>query len=106
MHVVLCNCSPRQSQAIARRVVEERLAACVNVLSGVTSYYLWEGALEADTEDTLLIKVARDRVGALSARLRELHDYDTPEILVLPVDLEQSDRAYVDWVRHVSGGAS
>ena len=99
MFVVLCNCSPQESRALARVLVEEGLAACVNVIPGVISYYVWEGKLQEDTEDTLLIKVAAARVEALGDRIRELHSYSTVEIVCLPVDVQRSDPEYVKWVR-------
>ena len=102
MHVVLCNCPPAEAAPIARTLVEERLAACVNVIPGVTSFYFWEGKLEEDGESTLLIKVSAEGVAAMADRLRELHSYDTVEIVVLPVDVALSDPRYVRWVRDAS----
>lgn len=99
MKVVLCNCSPAESRDLARTLVEEGLAACVNVVPGVSSFYVWEGAVLEDHETTLLIKVASERIPALSARIKELHPYELPEIVVLDVDLDASDDAYVRWVR-------
>lgn len=81
--VVLCNCSPGESAMLARALVGERLAACVNVVRGVTSYYEWKGELEVDEEHTLLIKTAADRFDELEARLVELHSYDNPEVIAL-----------------------
>ncbi len=98
MNVVLCNCPPAESRAIARRLVQEHLAACINVIRGVTSFYEWKGELEEETEDTLLIKTARTGLGALGDRIRELHPYSTVEIVVLEVDAEHSDADYVAWV--------
>lgn len=98
MNVVLCNCPPAESRAIARRLIREGLAACVNVIGGVSSFYEWEGKLEEESEDTLLIKVARSGLAALGDRIRELHPYSTVEIVVLEVDAEQSDPDYVAWV--------
>ena len=85
--------------------MEERVAACVNVLPGVTSHYRWEGKLQEDREDTLLIKTAAEKVEALSERIRALHGYDTPEIVVLGVDADASDARYVSWVRNSVGAA-
>lgn len=99
MRVVLCNCSPDEGPELARALVREGRAACVNLIPGVTSVYRWEGALHEDAETTLLIKVKADGVEALSARIRELHSYGTPEIVVLPVDVDASDDAYLAWVR-------
>jgi periplasmic divalent cation tolerance protein len=101
--VVLCNCPPAESKTLALTLVEERLAACVNVIAGVKSFYMWDGALQEDEEDTLLIKSSAARVEALADRIRELHSYDTVEVLVLPVDTARSDPRYVEWVRAMCG---
>lgn len=82
--------------AFARTLVTERLAACVNLLPEMTSVYRWEGAVSEDLERQLVIKTSRARVGALQARVRELHPYDLPEFVVLPV-IDGSD-AYLRWV--------
>lgn len=99
MVVVLCNVPPMDADRIASAVVSEGLAACVNAVPGVTSTYMWEGALHREAETVLWIKVADERVAALSERLRALHPYTTPEILVIPVDVGRSDPRYVAWVR-------
>lgn len=101
MYVVLCNCPPDRAAEIARPLVVEGLAACVNLVPGVRSLYVWEGAVQDEVETTLLIKVAADRVDALRARLRALHPYQVPEILALPVDTARSHPDYVAWVRGV-----
>jgi len=97
--VVLCNCPPEEASPLARSLVESGLAACVNIVPGVTSVYLWKGELCEDGESTLLIKTTTDRVEELSDRIRALHSYEVPEILVLGVDVSLSDRRYVDWVK-------
>jgi periplasmic divalent cation tolerance protein len=81
--------------ALARTLVEERLAACVNVLPAMTSIYRWQGSVDQEREQQLLIKTAADRVEALAARLRELHPYELPEFIVL--DAEASP-AYAEWI--------
>ena len=83
--------------ALARTLVTERLAACVNLLPEMTSVYRWEGAVSQDPERQLVIKTTGARVGALQARIRELHPYDVAEFVVLPV-IDGSD-AYLGWVR-------
>lgn len=72
--------------ALARTLVEERLAACVNVLPAMRSLYRWEGAVHEDAERQLVIKTAEPQLPALEARLRALHPYDVPELLVLAAD--------------------
>ena len=91
-----------RGEAIARALVDERLAACVNVLGPMTSFYRWHGAVERDVERQLLIKTTRGRVAALQARLIELHPYDLPEFVVLPVS--EGGPAYLDWVRNETSG--
>ena len=82
--------------ALARALVERGLAACVNVVSGVTSVYRWQGAVQTDAEQQLIIKLTAGQVGALEAALRELHPYDVPEFIVLPVIA--GSEAYLQWL--------
>ena len=81
--------------AIARTLIDERLAACVNILPLMTSVYRWQGKVEQDREQQMVIKTAADRVADLQARLRQLHPYELPEFLIL--DARGSD-AYLAWV--------
>lgn len=97
MLVVLCNTPPDHASVIARTLVEEGRAACVNILPGVTSFYVWEGSLCEDAECTLLIKVTRAGFAALEARLVELHPYTVPEIIGLPPETVHGP--YAEWVR-------
>ena len=85
-----------RAQAWARTLVEERLAACVNVHGPMMSFYRWKDIVECDTERQVVIKTTRERVAALRARLRELHSYELPELVVLTVD-DGSDE-YLKWV--------
>jgi periplasmic divalent cation tolerance protein len=80
----------------ARSIVQERLAACVNLLAPMESIYRWEGNIEHETERQVVIKTSRERVAALWDRIRELHPYDVPEFLVLPI-VDGND-AYLRWV--------
>ena len=82
--------------AFARDLVEERLAACVNLSGPMESIYRWEGTVETESERQLVIKTSRDRVVALWDRVRELHPYDMPEFLVMPI-VDGND-AYLRWV--------
>ena len=95
--VVLSTCgSEEEAEAIASTLVEERLAACVNVVPGITSIYRWEGAVQRDEEWLLVAKTRVALVEALIARLRELHSYDIPEAIVLPI--QGGNEAYLKWV--------
>ena len=82
--------------ALGRALVDERLAACVNVLPAMTSVYRWKGQVEQDREQQVIIKTTRDRLAALEARLRELHSYELPEFLVILAD--GGSEAYLKWV--------
>lgn len=82
--------------ALARRLVEERLAACVNILPGVRSLFRWEGETRDEEEAVLFIKTAPRTAGGFEARFRELHPYDCPELLMIPV--EQGLEEYFQWV--------
>ena len=82
-------------ETLARTLVEEQLAACVNVLPVMTSVYRWKGKVEQEPERQLIIKTSASGVAALEARLRELHPYDLPEFVVLDAT---ASAAYAAWV--------
>lgn len=84
------------AQALARMLVEQRLAACVNILPAVQSVYRWQGAIEEATETTVLIKTTPARYAELEAAIRGTHPYEVPEIIALPVAAGLP--AYLDWV--------
>ena len=84
-YLVLVTAPPEAADELARRLVEERLAACVNRVPGLRSVYRWEGRVEEDEEVLLLIKTPADRLEALKKRVPELHPYRVPEVLALPV---------------------
>ena len=83
--------------AFARTLVTERLAACVTTQSGSRSVYRWQNEIEEGSECQLVIKTTADRVAALQQRVEELHPYEVPEFLVLPVN--DGSATYLDWVR-------
>jgi len=83
--------------ALARTLVEERLAACVNLLPAMTSLYRWKGQVEQDREQQVVIKTTTDRLAALETRIRELHAYELPEFLV--VSAAGGSQEYLAWVR-------
>jgi len=82
---------------IGLRLVEERLAACVNALPEMESFFRWHGAIERDRERQLIIKTAADRLPELERRLHEMHPYDLPEFLVIPVGA--GSEQYLRWIR-------
>jgi len=84
-------------RSIAQALVDERLAACVNLVPGLRSVYRWEGTVQEDSEVLLIVKSRADRSHALAARVQALHPYDLPEVLELPA-VGGSD-GYLDWVR-------
>jgi periplasmic divalent cation tolerance protein len=95
--LIFCTC-PDETIAgrIAEALVEERLAACVNLLPGITSIYRWDGQIQRDSEVLLLIKTGVGRVAALTDRLRALHPYEIPEIIAVPITEGLPD--YLSWV--------
>jgi periplasmic divalent cation tolerance protein len=88
-------------EAVARTLSEtflkERLATCINRVSGVRSSYIWNGALQEEAEILLIIKTTGARISELEARLKALHPYELPEWLVIPVT--GGNERYLDWVR-------
>ena len=84
------------AQQLAQFLVEEHLAACVNILPGLTSVYAWEGSIETGRESLLLIKTEHQVYPALEARLRERHPYELPEIIAVPIQLGLND--YLHWI--------
>jgi periplasmic divalent cation tolerance protein len=88
--------SSRQAAHLAKSLVEERLAACVTVMWGASSFYRWDGQVQSPEESVLLIKTTEEHLAALEKRLKELHSYDTPEFLVLKV--ESGSAEYLAWL--------
>jgi len=87
---------PAEAQRIGRQMVEERLAACVNILGPCRSFYRWEGAIESATEVPALFKTTAEMADTLIARVKELHSYSTPALAVWPI--ERLSVEYADWV--------
>ena len=90
--------SPEEAERIARALVEQRLAACVNLVPQVTSVYRWEGKIESASEVLLLIKTSADHLDRAESVLRGAHSYEIPEVLVL--NPESGHAEYVDWLLH------
>ncbi|NUS37595.1 MAG: divalent-cation tolerance protein CutA [Lysobacter sp.] len=101
--VCFCTCPDLASaERLAGILVDERLAACVNILPGVRSVYRWQDAVERADEVLLLVKTTRGRLDALAARVRALHPYELPELVA--VEAAGGLPAYLDWVAAESRG--
>lgn len=97
VRVVLVTTGSRaEAEAIGGALVDERLAACVNVVGPIRSIYRWQGAVERADEHLLLVKARAADLDALEARVRELHPYDVPEFLALPVIAGSTE--YLTWL--------
>lgn len=92
-----------EAVCIGRVLVEERLAACVNILGEIESLYRWEGAVQQDKEFAFIAKTMEDKVEALAQRVAELHSYETPCIVALLVD--GGSRAFLGWIGDAVGAA-
>ncbi len=96
--VVLCTCPDDETaRRLANAVVEARLAACVNILPGVTSVFYWEGAAQTETEQLLVIKTSDVAYSQLEAKLVELHPYELPEVIA--VGIERGLAGFLDWIQ-------
>ena len=97
--------SSAEGERLARALVDERLAACVNRIAAVESVYRWEGKVEQSVEEMLVIKTRADLFTALEKRVRELHSYAVPEVIALPI-IDGSE-GYLHWLgEQVAGGAA
>jgi len=103
-HVVVLVTAPSREvgSCIAEALLEQRLAACANVVSSVTSVYTWEGKTCSDEEVLLVIKTRSEAFDALADAVRNLHPYEVPEIIALPVVAGSQD--YLDWIDQVVEG--
>lgn len=91
------------AETLVRRLVDERLAACGNIVPGLVSLYWWQGAVQRASEVLVILKTVEGVVPALLKRLPVLHPYDVPEILVLPI--ETGHAPYLEWVARETAGA-
>jgi periplasmic divalent cation tolerance protein len=96
-YVMMSTCGdPATAERLGRALVEEGLAACVNVVPGLRSIYRWNGAVQADEEVLMIVKTTAARLAATRERLVELHPYDTPEAIAWPI--ADGHGAYLDWI--------
>lgn len=102
--IVFCTCpNMGTAEAIAKRLVGESLAACVNIVPGLKSMYLWKGAVETDDELLLIIKTSDSRYPALEAAILDAHPYELPEIVCVPIVAGLS--GYLSWIQDTVSSA-
>lgn len=95
--VVFCTCPDEQTaRALAAGLVEEKLAACVNVLPGIRSIYRWQGEVQDDSEVLMVVKTTQPKLDRLAQWLKQHHPYELPEVIALPVS--GGLPGYLDWV--------
>ncbi len=90
-----------EAAAMAKTLVQERLAACVNIVSGIRSFYRWEGRIEDDSEVLMIAKSREELFERLSGRVKELHSYTVPEVIAAPITRGSAD--YLGWLRQELG---
>lgn len=100
--MIFTTCPEDQAFVIARTLVEEKLAACVNMVAGVRSVYYWRDQLDTATETLLIIKATAYHYDKIEERLRALHPYELPEIIAIPI--ERGYKPYLDWLQGPARG--
>ena len=98
MHqIIFCTCPNQESaEGIANHLIGQKLAACVNIIAGITSVYEWEGNIESSQEHLLFIKSHRDKYTAIEGAIKTLHPYELPEIIAVPIDRGLPE--YLQWI--------
>lgn len=97
MKFIYITCANRtEALTIGRKLVEERIVACINIIDGMTSCYWWEGNIEEATEAILIAKTSGENVDTLIIRVKQLHSYDVPCVVSLPIEAGNAD--YLAWI--------
>ena len=95
--IILCTCPDKDTaEKIARLLVNDKLAACVNILPGITSIFLWKGQIESAPEQLLLIKANKSSYQAIETTIKKHHPYELPEIIAVPI--ENGLPEYLHWI--------
>lgn len=103
--VILTTCPNRSTaESIARLLVEQRYAACVNVIDAIQSIYCWKDKIESDEETMLVIKTTKQRYGDIESTIQSNHPYDIPEVIAL--DIEKGAHSYLSWITQSTKTAS
>lgn len=95
--VYITTSGAEEAEKLARMILSEKLASCVNIYQGVRSFYLWEGAVETSEEATLVVKTVSFLYEELAKRVREEHSYDLPCIVAIPV--LYAEKKYEEWIK-------
>ena len=90
-----------EGQSIANTLVEKQLAACVNIIPKISSVYHWEGQIQSESEVLLLIKTTKDLESEVYQEVQNVHSYDTPELITLPIT--NGSETYLDWITNAVG---
>lgn len=88
-----------EAKTIGSALVQEKLAACVNIIDGMESLYWWEGNVESDKETILIAKTTDEQIETLTDRVKELHSYDVPCVISLPISDSEGNSDYLNWLR-------
>lgn len=95
--IIFCSCPDREcAEKIAQLLVREHLAACVNIIPGITSVYTWQGQIESAQEHLLLVKAQQDYYALIESKIRHHHPYEIPEIIALPIEAGLPE--YLQWI--------
>ncbi|MDZ7260583.1 MAG: divalent-cation tolerance protein CutA [candidate division KSB1 bacterium] len=97
MVIFITTSSPEEAERIGRKIVEERLAACVNIISPIRSIFHWKGEICEEGEALLIAKSVKSKLEKIITRVKELHSYEVPEIIALPIVGGSED--YLKWVQ-------
>jgi periplasmic divalent cation tolerance protein len=101
-HIVVFITAPTEEEAgnIADKIVKEKLAGCVNIIKNIRSIYMWQGNIEDDAEVLMVVKTRRELFKRLKDRIIEIHSYDVPEVIALPV--QEGSGSYLKWLNEVT----
>ncbi|MEX0722992.1 MAG: divalent-cation tolerance protein CutA [Gracilimonas sp.] len=92
----------KEAQQIGRALVEENLAACVNIIDGMQSIYKWDGEIQEDDECVLLIKTHYSRVRRITRLIKEMHSYDVPSVISITITEDEGNEEYLNWIEKMS----